>query len=302
MEYHVLRTTHPDLAPKNYEFRFLKKNKEIGNAGMTIAKIPGTTQRIASIVDITDHKKTEKKLYELNQKLKRSNTELEQFAYVASHDLQEPLRMVSSFAQLLEKNYKGKLDERADEFIYFVVDGARRMQALINDLLEYSRVTKYKRFEPVDLEEVLKVILSHLQTAVEEKQAQITCHSLPKVMADPLMIGQVFQNLIGNALKYRGREPPKIHISAEKEENQFILSVKDNGIGISSEHLERIFVIFQRLHSRDEYEGTGIGLAIAQKIVHQHGGKIWVESEPGKGSTFYFTLPDYSENFNQDTQ
>ena len=237
-----------------------------------------------TIQDITERKRAE-------EALARSNKELEQMAYVASHDLQEPLRMVTSYVQLLARRYKGKLDGEADEFIGFAVDGATRMQQLINDLLTYSRVgTKGREFEPIDCEIILGQAFENLQIAIEEKKAIVTHDPLPTILADNVQLGQLFQNLIGNAIKFQGPEPPHVHVSASRNENGWIFSVRDNGIGIAPEYAERIFVIFQRLHTREKYPGTGIGLAVCKKIVERHGGRIWVESQPGKGATFYFTL------------
>ncbi|MEW6569981.1 MAG: PAS domain S-box protein [Nitrospirota bacterium] len=232
-------------------------------------------------------------LKKLSEELKRSNADLQQFAYTASHDLQEPLRGVEGFSRLLSKKYKGKLDEKADEFIEFIIDGVKRMQLLIKDLLEYSQVeTKGKRFKPIDTSTPLALALANLQKSIEESEAEVTHdEELPKVMADSSQISSLFQNLIGNALKFRGEKKPKVHVSFERRGGEWVFSVKDNGIGIDSKNSERIFAVFQRLHGRSEYPGTGIGLAICKRIVERHGGKIWVESEPGKGSTFYFTLP-----------
>ena len=233
------------------------------------------------------------KLEESVAELGRSNADLQQFAYVASHDLQEPLRMVSSYTQLIARRYKGKLDADADEFIAFAVDGANRMQRLILDLLAYSRVnTAGRQFEPTAMETVLKAALNNLTNAVKESQAVITHDPLPAVMGDDKQLAQLFQNLLSNAVKFGGAQPPRIHISAKQTDGEWLFSVRDHGIGLDPQYADRIFVIFQRLHTRAEYPGTGIGLAICKKIVERHGGRIWVESELGKGATFYFTLRD----------
>ena len=227
-----------------------------------------------------------------NEELKRSNAELEQFAYVASHDLQEPLRMVSSYMELMKRRYKGKLDSDADEFIDFAVDGANRMKVLIGDLLSFSRVgTRGKPLTPTDCTFVLEQVLMNLEVAIDESGAMVTHDPLPTVMADDSQLAQVFQNLISNAIKFKGKEPPRIHTAAERKGDEWLFSVTDNGIGIEPEYFDRIFVLFQRLHGRDEYTGTGIGLAVCNKIVERHGGRMWVESEPERGSTFYFTIP-----------
>ncbi len=238
-------------------------------------------------------KQAEEELNQALEELKRSNSELEQFAYIASHDLQEPLRMVKSYVQNLELWYKDKLDSEANGFIASAVDGVTRMQVLIDDLLAYSRVgMRGKPFEATDCEAVLDEALTNLKVAIEESSAEIAYTSLPTVMADSGELVQVFQNLIGNAIKFRSEEAPRVHISAKKRNNEWVFSVQDNGIGIDPELSEGIFAIFQRLHTEDEYTGTGVGLAICKKIVERHGGRIWVESAPGKGSTFYFTLPE----------
>ena len=242
--------------------------------------------------NITERKKIEEDLQTTMDELTQSNKELEQFAYITSHDLREPLRMITSFLQLLERRYKDQLDQDANEFIDFAVNGAKRLDAMTNALLQYSKITKEKReVIPVNFEHVLKHALTNLKLQIEENNAIITHDPLPTIIGDEELKVQLFQNIIANSIKYKGQETPKIHISSTKEKNQYLFSIKDNGIGISNKHLKRIFTIFQRLHTHDEYEGTGIGLAIAQKIVHQQDGQIWVESELGKGSTFYFTIP-----------
>jgi len=242
--------------------------------------------------DITEERLAEEKLKKTLEDLEHSNKELEQFAYVASHDLQEPLRMVSSYTQLLERRYKDKLDADAKEFIAYAVDGANRMQRLIQDLLAYSRVSSRGRpLTPTDCNAVLGHVRINLSVAIEENNAIVIHDELPIVMADETQLVQVFQNLIGNAIKFHAEEPPRIHVSAEKTEKEWIFSVKDNGKGIDPQYYERVFVIFQRLQSKGEYPGTGIGLAICKRIIERHGGRIWVESEYGKGSTFYFTIP-----------
>jgi signal transduction histidine kinase len=247
---------------------------------------------IANTLLFAERKRMEVALREKTEKLARSNEDLGQFAYVASHDLQEPLRMVTSYVQLLAKRYQGKLDADANEFIDFAVDGAVRMRKLINDLLTYSRVgTQGKELSPTDSEAALAQSVKDLEVTIEENGALVTHDPLPTVMADRPQLGQLFQNLIGNAIKFRGNEPPRVHISASRNGSGWIFSVRDNGIGIAPEYSDRIFIIFQRLHSRQEYAGTGIGLAICKKIVERHGGHIWVESDVGKGATFCFSLP-----------
>ena len=243
--------------------------------------------------DITARKEAEEKLVEERNLLARSNAELEQFAYVASHDLQEPLRAVASCVQLLKKRYEGKLDARAEEFITHAVDGTKRMQALITDLLAYSRVgTHIHPFEPTDCETVLADALANLSMAIQESGAVVQHDPLPTLLADASQLGQVFQNLIGNALKFRAARSPEIRITARREAGAWLFAVSDNGIGIESQYFERIFRVFQRLHTRTRYPGTGIGLAICKKIVERHGGRIWIESQPDQGSTFYFTVQE----------
>jgi signal transduction histidine kinase len=236
-------------------------------------------------------KQTNSQLEHIVAELKRSNADLEQFAYVASHDLQEPLRMISSYTQLLARRYEGKLDSDADEFIGFAVDGAKRMQTLINDLLDFSRVgTNKNPFQAVDLEDALNDAMLNLKVQLEEAGAVIQHDKLPVVRGDKPQLTQVIQNLIGNAVKFRGPEAPRIRITGQREGELWRLSIADNGIGIPADQMNRIFVIFQRLHSREEYPGTGIGLAISKRIVERHGGRIWAESEPGAGTTFHFLL------------
>jgi light-regulated signal transduction histidine kinase (bacteriophytochrome) len=224
--------------------------------------------------------------------LARSNADLEQFAYVASHDLQEPLRVVASYAQLFSQRYQGTLDPEADNMIGRVVNGAFRMQQLINDLLIYSRVgTHGKGMQPADCSGVLDDVIANLKKSIEESGATVTAEPLPSVMADRTQLKQLFQNLIDNAIKYRSTQPVTVHVRAQQHDKEWVFAVQDNGIGIHPDNAQRIFVLFQRLHAEEEYPGTGIGLSICQKIVERHGGRIWVESEPYKGSTFYFTLP-----------
>jgi PAS domain S-box-containing protein len=242
--------------------------------------------------DITRRKKVEEALAQRTEELARSNAELEQFASVASHDLQEPLRTVANFAQFLQERYKGKLDAKADEFIDFMVEGVTRMQEMIDDLLAYSRVgSGGKEFVPADCAAALEQALKNLQAAVEESGAQVTYDPLPIVKCDRAQITQLFQNLVGNSIKFRSGQPPRIHVGVERGPSEWVFSVKDNGIGIDPQYADRVFEIFQRLHTRREYAGSGIGLAIAEKIAERHGGRIWVESKLHQGATFFFTLP-----------
>ncbi len=246
----------------------------------------------AFVRDVTQQKRAQQELARKVEELARSNAELEQFAYVASHDLQEPLRMVASYTQLLARRYKGKLDANADEFIGFAVGGATRMQQLIQDLLSYSHVTtKGQSFQLIDAKTACDNALENLQTLIKDSNAVVNVGPLPAVLADASQLMQLFQNLIGNAVKYGNERTPEIHVAAKPKGDQWVFSVQDNGIGIAPQYSERIFQMFQRLHTAKEYSGTGIGLAICRKIVERHGGKIWVEAQPGKGSTFVFTIP-----------
>jgi signal transduction histidine kinase len=238
-----------------------------------------------------EREKAKKEIEKTVEELRRSNEELKQFAYIASHDLQEPLRMIASYLQLIERRYKGKLDKDADEFIAFAVDGASRLQNMIIGLLAYSRVgTKGKPFEEINCSEVLGDAISNLKIAIEESGALVTADRLPVIKADAGQLIQVFQNLLANAIKFRLEDPPRIHVSAVQKEAEWVFSVRDNGIGIAPEYKDRIFNIFQRLHGK-EYPGVGIGLSLCRRIVERHGGRIWFESETRKGTTFYFTIP-----------
>jgi len=242
--------------------------------------------------DFAERKRLEIELQDRAAELQRSNADLERFAYVASHDLKEPLRMISSFSQLLEQKYRDTMDDEGKEFIRFSLEGALRMQRLIDDLLAYSRVgTSGNPFAPVDGNEVLKEILTNIRLMVDESNATVTSDPLPTVQADVVQLGQVFQNLIVNGIKFQSHGTPRIHVSAKTVNKEMVFSVKDNGIGIDPKYHGKLFTIFQRLHTKEEYSGTGIGLAVCKRIIERHKGRIWVESEPGKGSTFCFSLP-----------
>lgn len=281
------------------EVELYRKNDSVFPAEISANVVKDVNGKPISFVgitkDISERKNAEREREDLINDLKRSNKELQQFAYVASHDLQEPLRTIASFTELIERRYRGQLDKDADEFIEFIVDGTNRMQAMIKDLLQYSRVqTKGGEFTSTDIQKALDQALSNLKVSIEENNAEITHDELPTVVADEKQFIQLFQNLISNAIKFRKEEePPKIHISAckDEEKNEYVFAVSDNGIGMDPEQSKRIFEIFQRLHTREEYKGTGIGLAVAKKILERHGGRIWVESEPEKGTTFYFAIP-----------
>ena len=254
-------------------------------------------QRVAELQQAEAELKTlnedlEKRVVERTLELKRSNEDLEQFAYVASHDLQEPLRMINSYLQLLRQRYKDQMDASAHEFIAFALDGSKRMHQLIHDLLAYSRVgTHGKEFVPTDGERALANALANLKVAIEESGAKITHDPLPTVLGDEVQLTQLFQNLLGNAVKFHGEAPPKVHLAAQRTGVDWEFSVCDNGIGIAEQDFQRIFIVFQRLHGGEKYPGTGIGLSVCKKIIERHGGRIWVESRLGKGTVFYFTIP-----------
>jgi len=276
-----------------YEFRIVTKQAKIKWVMETVAPVHYQRKRatLGSLVDVTERKQVEERLKQITAEMQRSNTELEQFAYVISHDLQEPLRMVSSYTQLLAKRYSNKLDSDADEFIAYAVDGAKRMQTLLHGLLDYSRVgTRGKPFGLVNCEHVVEQAVANLKIAIEESGAVVSYDVLPTVMGDEGQLVQLFQNLIGNAIKFRREEPPKVHIWARRRNSVVTFSVNDNGIGINPQHSQSIFEIFRRLHTREEYPGTGMGLAICKKIVERHGGHISVQSQPGQGSTFDFSV------------
>jgi len=261
-------------------------------ASQHVFELDGQPALLTIARDLTERKSADEQIKHVIADLSRSNEELQLFAYIASHDLQEPLRMVASYMELLARRYQAQFDERAHKYITYAVDGATRMQEMINALLQYSRVgTQGKALEPVALEKVLATTLQNLQISIQEAHAVITYGTLPVVAADEGQLTQLFQNLITNALKFHGEAVPRVHIAAERQGAEWQLAVRDNGIGIDTRYAERIFVLFQRLHSRTEYPGTGMGLAICKKIVERHGGRIWVNARPGQGSTFYFTLP-----------
>lgn len=291
---------HPDdLEATNTEFEWLREGlatedfenrwrcKDGDYRWLSWATYPVTEEGLlyAAAHDVTAYKRVE-------EELRRSNEELEHFAYIASHDLQEPLRMVASYVQLLARRYQGRLDSDADDFIHYAVDGTQRMQKLIEDFLTYSRTGKRGNgFAPVDCGAALEQALGNLEYARQHEHASITSDTLPVVSADYFQIVQLFQNILGNSLKFHGEQPPCIHISVQKEPFEYIFCVRDNGIGISPAYFERIFILFQRLHTRAEYPGTGIGLALCKKIIECHQGRIWIKSIPGEGTALYFSLP-----------
>jgi PAS domain S-box-containing protein len=307
-----MRITHPDdvqedldnmallnagkISGFHMEKRYLHHDGTPVWINMSIAPIlvedKAHPRHLCMIEDITERKHVEEKLAAVAAELERSNNDLEQFASIAAHDLQEPLRMVASYTQLLAERYEGQLDEKARKYIAYAVDGAVRMQQLVNDLLTYARVgTRGNPIEPTDAGRVLGQAIGDLATAIEESRAVVTHEELPLVRADASQLRQLFQNLLANALKFRSEEVPRVHVSARDEGRDWVFAVRDNGIGIDRQYAERVFVVFQRLHTRRDYPGTGIGLALCKRIVERHGGRIWFESEPGKGSTFLFTVP-----------
>jgi PAS domain S-box-containing protein len=281
-------------APAIFETRHRRRDGTIFDAEVNACgvQLDGIWYLYASSRDISKRK-------EMEADLARSNRELELFAFVASHDLQEPLRKIAGFTELLARRYRGSFDEKAESYMAYIIDGATRMRTLINDLLSYSRVMRGDReLAEADCSAVVSKVIRDLELTIRESGAEIVCGTLPVIRADRSQLGRLFQNLISNAIKYRASAPPRIRIQAVRQGNIWLFSVADNGIGIAQEFFERIFVIFQRLHTRTEYSGTGIGLAVCQKIVERHGGTIWVESTPGTGSTFFFTLPVHSPALN----
>jgi PAS domain S-box-containing protein len=304
-EYHA--ETLESAVSHSQEFRIITKSGETRWIDHQCFPICDETGRVIGRrgmnLDVTERKQAEEELKNTLIDLERSNKELEQFAYVASHDLQEPLRMISSYTQLLARRYKGRLDQDADEFIAYAAEGANSMQRLINDLLAYSRVgTRGKPPAPTLSGQALDRALENLKLAIEENGAEISREVLPAVAADDIQLTQLFQNLVANAIKFRSEKPLKIRIDCEARGGEWVFSVHDNGIGIDPQYFDRIFIIFQRLHERGKYPGTGIGLAVCKKIVQRHGGRIWVESESGKGSTFFFSLPRSKEHADDGTE
>ena len=291
------------------EYRFMKKDGKyayVHDKGYIMRNEEGKAIRLVGATrDISERKESETLMLELNNRLKQradelaaSNIELERFAYIASHDMQEPLRMITSFLQLFKKKYEEQIDETAEQYIHYAMDGADRMKKLIMDLLEYSRVGSNKDdLTEIDTNALLQEVVNVFMGRIEEMNVAVEIDPLPMVRGNRTQLFQLFQNLIGNALKYHSGQSPRIQIEGKEEASQFVFSVRDNGIGIKPIFFEKIFVLFQRLHHKNEYSGTGIGLAICKKIIEKHGGKIWVESEPGKGSCFYFTISKSIEQY-----
>jgi light-regulated signal transduction histidine kinase (bacteriophytochrome) len=285
-------------APVRFVFRLLTKKGATRWVEMNAITFDweGDLATLNFLTDITEHKNVE-------EELRRSNTELQQFAYVASHDLQEPLRTVTGHLALLEKRLGDQLDEESKEYLKYAVDGGYRARELVRDLLEYSRVnSRAEPMKPTDMEGVLARVLENLKAQIRDDKAILTYDRLPCIVADDHQMGALLQNLLSNAIKFHGENSPEVHVSAKDRGKDWLFSVKDNGIGIDPKYRHKIFNIFQRLHTVDEYPGTGIGLAIANKIVERHGGKIWFESELGKGTTFFFTIPsEYYDGPDQET-
>jgi signal transduction histidine kinase len=304
----TLREGTTIIGSGNLDFRIEEISKdEIGDLArafnqMNVNLATVLASREELNLEVEERRRAEDELKKTLTDLERSNKELEQFAYVASHDLQEPLRMVSSYTQLLGERYGDQLDEKAKKFINYAVDGAIRMQQLIQDLLLFSRVTtRGGEFQPVDSRAALGMAMSGLGETIRESGALVTNDDhFPQVIADQTQLAQVFQNLISNAIKFRGQKQPRIHVSVQEQDLHWLFSVKDNGIGIDPRHTGKVFIIFQRLHTREEYPGTGIGLALCQRIIQRHGGEIWFDSKPGEGSTFYFTFPKRTEEGHSD--
>jgi light-regulated signal transduction histidine kinase (bacteriophytochrome) len=290
-----LQLAHEQLQQTNFELHELTHKLE--------QRVVERTRELKQLNDsllqeIKERKKAEAKLHAANEALREANSDLQQFAYSASHDLQEPLRMVSTYSQMLRKRYEGKLDAHADQYISYTVEGATRMEQLITDLLMYTSLSSTPEGATMDVDgnEALLCAISNLQAAIEENGAVITRTILPRVWMQPVHLQQVFQNLLGNAIKYRNKESPKVVIDAVPRENEWLFSVQDNGIGIDEQYANDIFGIFKRLHSAAEYSGTGMGLAICKRIIERYGGRIWVESQLGKGATFLFTVCDGGSN------
>jgi PAS domain S-box-containing protein len=281
----------------HFETVRVTKSGQLVNISLTVSPIKNSAGKIVGaskiVRDITEKKNIEQSLLRQSEELARSNTELERFAYVASHDLQEPLRTVKSFAQLLATEIGTNISQTSAEYLRYISDGAQRMQTLIADLLAYSRVNSHGSVRVrVNCAELLQSVLINLRGTVQETHAEVTADSLPTVMGDATQLGQLFQNLISNAIKFQSKRAPRIHVSARKATDEWVFSIADNGIGIEKRYFDRIFLIFQRLHTVEEYSGTGIGLAICKKIVERHGGRIWVDSVPGEGSVFYFSISE----------
>jgi len=270
---------------------------EIGQLSQAFDRMTANLQQVTVSRDelareVEGRKQVEAQLKTAVLDLERSNRDLEEFAYISSHDLQEPLRKIANFSDMLVHQYQGRLDERAERYFGYITDGAKRMQTLINDLLSYSRVGRAEMPRvPASLEDILKGTLSDLQALIQESGAEISHDPLPNLQINPHQVGQLLQNLIGNGIKFHGHQSPRIHLAARQEGQEWVISVRDNGIGFDPQYAEGIFKVFKRLHAKEEYPGTGIGLAVCKKIVERHGGRIWAESEPGHGATFYFTIP-----------